>query len=146
MSEQRISADDGTEETGRGVDGGSEDYEATGAFAAEGPVLVGGLRAGVITFGAPNLRGGSYRLCTGAATTVIIQALVGAGPTLSWFRDFIFLGFFTILCASEGSRSFMGGSDVVHCVRLSLTGTTVAASWVHWSVVRDWFVHVNLTL
>ena len=24
------------------------------------------------------------------------------------------LRFFTILCASEGSRSFMGGSDVVH--------------------------------
>ena len=34
------------------------------------------------------------------------------------------LGSFTILCASEGSRSFMGGSDVVHCVRVSLTGTT----------------------
>ena len=108
--------------------------------------LLGAYVRGVIAFGAPNLRGGSYRLCTGAATTVIIQALVGAGPTLSWFRDFIFLGFFTILCASEGSRSFMGGSDVVHCVRLSLTGTTVAASWAHWSVVWDWFVHVYLTL
>ena len=108
--------------------------------------LVGAYVRGVIAFGAPNLRGWSYRLCTGAATTVIIQALVGAGPTLSWFRDFISLGFFTILCASEGSRSFMGGSDVVHCVRLSLTGTTVAASWSHWSVVWDWFVHINLTL
>ena len=45
------------------------------------------------------------------------------------------LGFFTILCASEGSRSFMGGSDVVHCVRVSLTGTTVALSWACWSLV-----------
>ena len=42
--------------------------------------------------------------------------------------NFFLLGFFTILCASEGNRSFMGGSDVVHCVRVSLTGTTVATS------------------
>ena len=91
--------------------------------------LLGAYVRGVIAFSAPNLRGWSYRLCTGTATTVIIDALVGAGPTLSWFRDLIFLlGFFTILCASEGSRSFMGGSDVVHCVRVSLTGTTVATS------------------
>ena len=55
------------------------------------------------------------------------------------------LGFFTILCASEGNRSFMGGSDVVHCVRVSLTGTTVATSWVHWSLVGDWFVQFTLT-
>ena len=46
-----------------------------------------------------------------------------------------YLGFFTILCASEGSRSFMGGSDVVHCVQVSLTGTTVALSWECWSLV-----------
>ena len=45
------------------------------------------------------------------------------------------LEFFTILYASEGSRSFMGGSDVVHFVRVSLTGTTVARSWAHWSLV-----------
>ena len=45
------------------------------------------------------------------------------------------LGFFTTLCAYEGSRSFMGGSDVVHCVRVSLTGTTVALSWACWSLV-----------
>ena len=58
---------------------------------------------GVIAFGAPNLRRWSYRLCTGAATTVIIDALVGAGPTLSWFRDFIFwdsLPFFVRLRAA----------------------------------------------
>ena len=45
------------------------------------------------------------------------------------------LGFFTILCASEGSRSFMGGSDVLHCVQVPLTGTTVAPFGAHWSVV-----------
>ena len=84
---------------------------------------------GGIAFGAPHLHGWSYRLCTGTAITVIIDALVGAGPTLSWFRDLIFLlGFFTILCAPKGSRSFMRGSDVVHCVRVSLTGTTMATS------------------
>ena len=53
--------------------------------------LLGTYVRGVIVFSMPNLRGWSYRLCIGAATTVIIQALVGAGPTLSWFRDFIFL-------------------------------------------------------
>ena len=53
--------------------------------------LLGAYVRGVIAFGVPNLRGWSYRLCTRAATTVIIHALVGAGPTLSWFRDFIFL-------------------------------------------------------
>ena len=30
------------------------------------------------------------------------------------------------LCMSEDSRSFMGGSDVVHCLRVLLTGTTCA--------------------
>ena len=28
-----------------------------------------------------------------------------------------------------------GGSDVVPCVWVSLTGTTVALSWAHWSLV-----------
>ena len=51
-------------------------------FAAEGPVLVGAYVWGVIAFGASNLRGWSYRLCTRTATTVIIDALVGAGPAL----------------------------------------------------------------
>ena len=56
------------------------------------------------------------------------------------FRDFIFLwDFFTILCACEDSHSFMGGSDAVHCVWVSLTGTTVAPSWVHLSLVGNWF-------
>ena len=46
MSEPRISAGAGTKGTGRRVDGGSEEYETTGVFAAEGLVLVGGLRVG----------------------------------------------------------------------------------------------------
>ena len=46
MSEPRISNDVRTEEARRRVDGGPEEYKATGEFAAEGPVLVGGLRAG----------------------------------------------------------------------------------------------------
>ena len=80
--ELQISADVRIEGIGRRVDVGSEECEATRAFVAEGPVLVGGLCAGGIAFGMPNLRGWSYRLCTGAATTMIIDALVGAGPTL----------------------------------------------------------------
>ena len=42
----RISADIRKEGTGRKVDGGSEEYKATGAFGAERRVLVGGLHAG----------------------------------------------------------------------------------------------------
>ena len=36
-------------------------------------------------------------------------------------------------------------TDVVHCIRVSSTGTTLATFWVHWSVVGDWFVHWKLT-
>ena len=36
-----------------------------------------------------------------------------------------------------------GGSDVVRCVRVSLTGTTMAMSSVHWSLVGDWFGTIN---
>ena len=62
-------------------------------------------------------------------------------PWLVWaqlFDGFVILfslGFFTILCAFEDNRSFMGGSDVVHCVRMSLTGTTIVPFWAHWSMV-----------
>ena len=62
-------------------------------------------------------------------------ALVGAGPALSWFRDFIFGDLLTILSVSEDSRSFMGGSDVVHCVRVPSIGTTVAEFWACGSLV-----------
>ena len=44
--------------------------------------LLGAYVWGINVFSALNLCGWSYRLCTGAATTVIIQALVGVGPTL----------------------------------------------------------------
>ena len=46
MSELRISADIRTEGTGRRVDVGFEEHEATKAFAAEGPMLAGGLNVG----------------------------------------------------------------------------------------------------
>ena len=34
-------------------------------------------------------------------------------------------------------------SHVVHCVRASLAGTTVAPFGVHWSLVADWFARFN---
>ena len=49
---------------------------------------------------------------------------------------FYFLGdSLTILFASEDSRSFMGGSDIVHCVRVPLTSTTMAVFAAYGSVV-----------
>ena len=49
---------------------------------------------------------------------------------------FYFLGdLLTIFSAYEDSRSFMGGSDVVHCVRVSLTSITVAEFWACGSLV-----------
>ena len=51
----------------------------------------------------------------------LVRGQLFHGFGLLFCRDYL-----TILSASEDSRSFMGGSDVVHCVRLSLTGTTVA--------------------
>ena len=105
-------------------------------FAAEGPVLVAGLHAGgncvrraepvwmvlkVVHWGCNHYDNASLSWC-------------GANSLMVWGFYFS-LGFFTILCASEGSRSFMGGSNVVHCVRVSLTGTTVALSWACWSLV-----------
>ena len=47
-----------------------------------GQCLLGAYVLGEIRFGAPNLCGWSYKLCVGAATTVIIVASVGVGPTL----------------------------------------------------------------
>ena len=41
----------------------------------------------------------------------------------------------TILSAFEDNRSLMEGSDVVHCVRVPLTCTTVAEFWVCGSLV-----------
>ena len=45
MSEPRICADSRTKETRKRVDGGSEEYKATGSFAVEEPLLLRGLRA-----------------------------------------------------------------------------------------------------
>ena len=59
------------------------------------------------------------------------------GQLFDGFGILFSLGFFSILCASEGSHSFIGGSDVVHCAQVSLTGTIVALSWSHWNVVGD---------
>ena len=81
-SESRISADAGIEETGRRVDGASGSMRPQASLWLKDQCLLGAYVWGVIVFGAPNLRGWSYRLCTGAATTVIINALVGAGLTL----------------------------------------------------------------
>ena len=46
----------------------------------------------------------------------------------------------TILSASEDSRSLMGGSDVVHCVRVPLTSTTMAVFCGIWERGWDWFM------
>ena len=70
---------------------------------------------------------GSVRLCVGTMTTVIIVASVGAGSVRSMVLGILWGFFTTVSLASEGSRSLMGGSDVTHCVRLSLTGVTKAA-------------------
>ena len=52
----------------------------------KGQFLLGAYVRREITFGASNLQEWSYRCCTGAATTMIIDALVGVGPTLRWFQ------------------------------------------------------------
>ena len=91
---------------------------------------------GEIAFGAPNLRGWFYRLCTGAASTVLKVCLGWCGASSLTVLGFYFSGdLLTILSASEDSRSLMGGSDVVHCVRVPLTGTTVAEFWACGSLV-----------
>ena len=76
----KISADAGIEETGRRVDGGSGSMRLQVRLRLKD--LLGAYMRGLIAFGAPNLHGWSYRLRTGAATIVIIHALVGTGPTL----------------------------------------------------------------
>ena len=82
---------------------------------------------GEIAFGAPNLRGWFYRLCTGAASTVLKIRLGWCGASSLMVSGFYFSGdVFTSLSASEDSRSLMGGSDVVHCVWVPLTVTTMA--------------------
>ena len=106
------------------------------AFVAEGSMLVGDLRTEEITFSTLNLRGWCYRLCIGAASIVLKICLGWCGVNSSLVSGFYFLGdSLTILFASEGNRSFVGGSDVVHCVRVPLTGTTLAEFWAFGSLV-----------
>ena len=105
----------GTKEAGKRVDGGPEEYKATGVLRLKAPCLMGIYTWGEIAFGAPNLRGWFYRLCTGAASTMLKICPGSCGASSLMVSGFYFsLGFFTILCASEGSRSFMGG--VMLCI------------------------------
>ena len=88
-------------------------------------------------FGAPNLHGWFYKLCIGAASTVLKVCLGWCGASSLLVSGFYYLGdLLTILSTFEDSRCFMGGSDVVHCVRVSLTGTTVAEFWARGGLVR----------
>ena len=90
---------------------------------AEGLVLDGDLHTG----GNRNLRGWFYRLCTGTASTLFKIYLGWCGASSLMVLAFSFLrDLLIILSASEDNRSFMGRSDVVYCVRVPLTGTTVA--------------------
>ena len=47
---------------------------------------------------------------------------------------------------SSGYHSSYIPLDVVYCIWVSLTGTTVAPFWAHLSAVWDWFGHCTLTL
>ena len=100
-------------------------------------MLDGNLHMGEIAFGTPNLCGWFYRLCNGAASTVLKICLGWSGASSLMVSGFHFWGdSFTILFAFEDSRSLMGGSGVVHCVRVPLTGTTMAAFATYGSMVR----------
>ena len=71
--------------------------------------LMGIYTWGEIAFGALNLRGWFYRLCTGVASTVLKIYLGWCGASSLMVSGFHFLGdSFTILFASEDSRSLMG--------------------------------------
>ena len=75
-------------------------------------------------------------MCTGAASTVLKICLGWCGASSFMVSEFYFSGdLFAILSASEDSRSLMGGSDVVHCVQVPLTSTTMAAFAAYGSVV-----------
>ena len=99
-------------------------------------MLDGDLHVGEIAFSVPNLCGWFYRLCTRAASAVLKICLGWCGASSLMVSGFHFSGdLFAILFASEDSRSLMGGSNVVHCVRAPLTGTTMAAFATYGSVV-----------
>ena len=115
MSELMISDDIGTEEPGRRVDGGPKEYKATGVLWLMDQCLMGIYTEGKITFGTPNLHGWFYRLCTGAASTMLKICLSWCRASSLMVSGFYLSGdLFTILCASEDSRSLMGG--VMLCI------------------------------
>ena len=71
---------------------------------------------GEIAFGVLNLRGWSYRLCIGAASTVLRLCLGWCGASSLMVLGFHFSGdLFAILSAFEDSRSLMGGG-VMLCI------------------------------
>ena len=79
-------------------------------------MLDGNLRAGEIVLGTPGLHGWFYRLCTRAASTVLKIYLGWCGASSLMVSGFHFYGdSFTILSASEDSRSLMGGG-VMLCI------------------------------
>ena len=70
---------------------------------------------GEIAFNAPSLRGWFYRLCIGTASTVLKICLGWYRPNSLMVSGFHFYGdLFTILFASEDSRSLKGG--VMLCI------------------------------
>ena len=110
MSAPRISDDVKTEEAGRRVDGGLEEYKATGVLRLKDQCLMGIYTWGEIAFCVPNLRGWFYRLCTGTASTMLKICLGWCGASSLMVSGFYSLGdLLTILSTSDDSRSFMGG-------------------------------------
>ena len=107
---------------------------------AEGPLLVGAYVWGVIAFGAPNLHGWSYRLCPNHCDNSCVGCCRANSLRVSGFY-FLWdsLPFFVRLRTATP----LGGGDVVHCVWVSLTCTTVVPFWAHWSLVGDWFVQLH---
>ena len=57
------------------------------------------------------------------------------GQLFDGFGILFLPGFINHSFASEDSRSLMGGSDVVHCVWVPLTGATGAEFWAFESLV-----------
>ena len=107
-----------------------------GALRLKDHCLMGIYTWGEIAFGMLNLRGWIYRLCIGAASTVLKICLGWGRASSLMVSEFYFPGdLLTILFASEDSRSLMGGSDVVHFVWVPLTGTTMAEFWACGSLV-----------
>ena len=117
MSEPKLSNDVRTKQAGKRVDGGPEEYKATGALWLKDQCLMGIYTWGEIAFGVPNLRGWFYRLCTGAISIMLRICLCWCGANSLMVSVFYSFGdLLTILSTSEDNRSLMGGSDVVHGV------------------------------